>query len=388
MSRRQNIRCCIVIPVVVGLALWAIPLSHGQGQRFQNVSANGTPLAGRKEAVHLLQRLAVPIAFVFSQLSEQSKRGVRESAGKGVILDHAAHVQILDADRIESPDEIGSDLVHVVETGVRDLGVNLRHPKLGAFPSTASLDAARENPLRSDELLRLLDEMPWVRDAFAIGKRREPVDPEIYADSLAGLRKLGPFLVEYQGGVVSTSPVLADGNRGGLALKRPGPSYTQSSDTRKNEVAVGSVPPKSTAGIFGRLCSDLLFEGRVASTLLEEVTEGGLKMPERLLSRDAGNLVQPRMIFLLLKFGEGGGTGVVVDGLAIVVAVGSEPESPVIDVPAGTENAGKCLLLGTGGIESESVSELHNNHYTHVNAVVKSRIPPSPERDGLLRRTL
>lgn len=80
------------------------------------------------------------------------------------------------------------------------------------------------------------------------------------------------------------------------------------------------------------------------------------------------------MVFLFLEFGEGSGTGVIVDGFAPAVAVGAKPESPVVDVPTSTEGMGECLFLGSGRVEPESVSELHNYHYTLVRRIVKCLI--------------
>ena len=98
VSRRQDVHCCVLVAVVVGLALGAIPLANGQRQSFNDVPAGRAPLARRVEAINALQYLAVLVALVLEHPADRAQRGVGEAAGEAVVLDHATHVQVLDAD--------------------------------------------------------------------------------------------------------------------------------------------------------------------------------------------------------------------------------------------------------------------------------------------------
>lgn len=276
MSCRQNIIRCILVPIVMGATPWAIPFTYGQRQRLQNVSANTTSFAGWKETVHLLQCFSVPVTLVLDLPSEQSERGIHQTAGKSVVLDHSPHIQILNADRVESPDEISRDFVHIIETGIRDLGMNLSDPKSSAFTSVASLFTAGEDSLCPDQLFRLFGEMPRVRDALAVGECCEPNNTEIYSNGLTCLWQFGTFFVEHQGDMVSVHSIFADGNGGRFTPERPGPPNAQSADPRETEVAVASIPLECAARILSGLRSILFLEGWVPGSFLEKVAEGQL----------------------------------------------------------------------------------------------------------------
>lgn len=385
MSCRQNVLRCIFIAVMVGAAFWAIPLTHGQRKPFQDVSTFRASLARWEKPVNLLQRLVVPVALVGEQRSERSERGIGNSAGKGVVLDHAAHVQILDADRVEATNQIGRNLVHVVEAGVRDLGVNLGHAEPSALPAPAAPDPPGKGALRSGQFLCSFGKMPRIRDALTIRERGEPVDAEVYADRLLGLGHLKALLVENQGHEVATDLIFRDRGRGRITFEVPGPANPQPSDPRDMQVAVLWIPLEPASCVLRSLRPVLFLKRWVAAPLLKEVSERRLKVPECLLRRHAGDLGQPGVVFLPLEFGKRSRTGVVVDGLSATVAVGAESERPVIHVSASSERSSQNALLFRSWVEAVSVAQFHKSNYTLVSGRMQggNHVPLSLKSDSL-----
>ena len=112
---------------------------------------------------------------------------------------------------------------------------------------------------------------------------------------------------------------------------------------------------------------------------------GSLEVPQRLLHRDAGDVVEPAIGLLLLQLGEGLRGVAVVEFFTLFECLCSEPEPPVVGEPTATEDAREEEGLLWGGVESEAESELHSMFILDVCSVVKAEngAPPRPEGRGL-----
>ena len=98
--------------------------------------ASGTHLRRRKPTVHADRPFAVSLGFFFEHPNSHADTGVAQAAGKAVVLNHAAQVQILDADHVEFshkrfvvPDEV------VVRHGVKIMGYSNTPAHLAADAS-------------------------------------------------------------------------------------------------------------------------------------------------------------------------------------------------------------------------------------------------------------
>ena len=83
------------------------------------------------------------------------------------VFDHAAHVQVLDADRVKPACQIGRELMQGIIANVADTGVQPGQFGLRLLPVLRAFDFARQaarQPLQSGQksLARL-----WPRDAFS-----------------------------------------------------------------------------------------------------------------------------------------------------------------------------------------------------------------------------
>lgn len=224
LSGRQNVLGCVLVAVVYFAALGARPFPDAEGQLLQDVPAVETPLARRVEPVHGSQLAPVPFTLVPDHRQELAEGGVGERAGKGVVLDHAAHVQVLDGDHVETPDKISGDFVQVVGTGVGDSCMETGDLEPLGAPALRAPCLARQIALRPGE--RLLDpfEMTRVLDLLAGGERRERRDAEVDSDRPVDQREFLDLLFETERDEVAVGRVSLDRDGGRRRGEVPAPA--------------------------------------------------------------------------------------------------------------------------------------------------------------------
>jgi hypothetical protein len=122
ISCRQYILSRIEIAIVNRSAACTYPLTVAKSQRIVKGTALAT-FAGRLEAVRDTQLASVPSALVLKHLTELSESGVTDSLGQAPILEHAAHVEILEGNRAEPANQIGRNFIEVILTRVSYLNV-------------------------------------------------------------------------------------------------------------------------------------------------------------------------------------------------------------------------------------------------------------------------
>ena len=82
----KNIARCIDIPVVMRLALGAIPFTDIQRQRFNNVTTMSTALTTWEPSVNPDQRASIPFAFVIELANQLTPSSIRNSRRQLVVL--------------------------------------------------------------------------------------------------------------------------------------------------------------------------------------------------------------------------------------------------------------------------------------------------------------
>ena len=101
---------------------------------------------------------------------------------------------------------------------------------------------------------------------------------------------------------------------------------------------------------------------RVVGSFVEEVTERGLKVSQRLLCWHARDFVQPLRFRLFLQQGQGGTRGFVEHTFPFgVVTIGTQFQAPVVHITASAECACKRFSLLIAGVKPELKPKLHRN---------------------------
>ncbi len=371
---RQNVLRCVHITIMLLAALWASPLAATQIQFLQDVPAIRTPLAGRVESIDLAQLTSVPLALVLEHRQEFAEGRIGDRAGKVVVLDHASHVEVLDGDYVETPDKIGGYFVEVVPAGVCNPGVKPSHMESLYRPALRAFRLAGKIVLGPGKTTLGLHQGFRILDLLAGREGSQSRDPEVDTDCLVNRSELLDLLIDAKSDEVSVRRVLDYRDGRGDRLEAPGPADFEPSYAGKCEILISGVPLGRGSRVFSGLIVGLLLETGILGPLLEEVYKGCLEVPECLLGRDAGNLVEPGILRGLLEGGKHGARFVISHRDAVLeVGIGTHPKSPVVDVAAGSEDADQLFLLLVGRIETKTISNLHGDTVYPVNRKVNNK---------------
>src|SRR5262244_3146783 len=113
------------------------------------MAARRTQLGRREELIQWEVCPAVPSRLVFQFAEYLGKRRIRDVFGKIVVLNHPGHVQSFDKDRLVLADDLRSEFLKRVSSGIADPGVQPRYFE-PSFPAIiAALDLARQTALKS-----------------------------------------------------------------------------------------------------------------------------------------------------------------------------------------------------------------------------------------------
>jgi hypothetical protein len=365
----QNVLRGIFISVMDHATTRANPTPNRQRHLCSDLPTMRAALTRGIPAVNLSKRLAVPVTFVFQIELEYAKPSVTDALGEAVVLDHAAHVQILNANHVKAFDQISRDFVQVIASRVGNVGVDASNFKLLSFPASATLFASRENPLRFRQALLMLAGVLGIANSFAIGQRGEAIDSQVHADTQTGLWQRLERFIQNECRKVAPSAVLGYRDRAWIAFERSRPTDVEPAQTSNLQTARTRVPFKAGTGVLGGLITVLAAEVWVLGTFVKEVAESGLQVSKCLLRWNARDFVQPQGRFLLLQDSQCRTRAFVADGLPFgVIAVGSQAQTPVVHESASAECASKDFLLLKTGIKPELEPELHKKQYTPVSA--------------------
>jgi len=371
LSNRQYIHCGVVVPVVDDTTNGAYPFANRQRQGVNDVATIVASLAGWKEAVNLDQVLLIPGAFVLEQLNELAHRGIAERLGQAVVMDHAPHVQVFDADHVEAAYQGGSSLVYVVEAGVCDAGVGAGDLEALTLAAVTTFLFSGQGFLRLGQLAKLLFEHPWVDDVLAVREGGEPVDTHVHADDVASFGQGMDGLVEHQGHEVPAISVLGYRHSGGGAREGARPVNIQAAKLGDGQVAVGGVPVERAGGILRRLRAVLFLKGRIRRALFKEVYEGGLQVAQHLLRGHRRNLVEPYSIRFLLELGQRRRRRLVVHPSAVMVGISTGTQRPVVNKTTCAKGTRQGAPLASGRVKAKLVAHLHNKRHIFVNVDCK-----------------
>jgi len=352
--------CCVLISVVMGRALWAIPFTNPERQLFIDVPTLGAHFTGREESVNNLQRLPVSLALVGQLASEHSEPDIGDCASETVVSQHAPDIQVFNSNHIESSDEISGEFVKSVRPLVGNVLMQSGHFDSLRGPSTTTPLPSSKHSLKSGEFSQVRSKISRIGNPISIGKCGQPADTKINPNVQPSLRKLLDRFVEAEGDKVFPGRFLDYRYRRGIAFEFSTPMNIESTKARDCKIPVDRIPLECTLGVFGGLSVALFLEGWVLTELRPESKKCCLKMSERLLSRNTGHFIEPFGFLLFLEGCEHSRSLVIGDSFLLCSpGFGSYLESPVVDVATATKDPEELLSLSGCRIESESVSRFH-----------------------------
>ena len=360
LSSGQNVFRGVLISIQMLAAVFAFELSDFQAKAGVDMPAGIASLGTWEESVSHPQLSAIPSTFVGQHLTELPETGATDVLCQFVILDHAAHVQVLNRQHVEPAHQIGGQLVERVFSTVGNLGVQPCHLEPLLIPAATTLDAAGENPLQSRQPCGVTGSVARIGYPSAITQGCQPANSKVNPDLFPSLveRGLGWF-IQTKTHEVASVPAL--GYRAGswLACETATPFDVETTDFGNCEVAVCRIPFESVDRVFGRLLAVLAGELRVGGSLGKEIGERRLQVPQSLLLRNAGRFPQENKRGVSTMLGQRRAAGVVVDRLAVFEAIRSESQREIIDVTRIAKLPSQMPLLAGCRVSTEGVAHFH-----------------------------
>lgn len=165
---------------------------------------------------------------------------------------------------------------------------------------------------------------------------------------------------------IAASGVLCNGDRGQFCCLRQGSGPTNSERfSHFCQPQSLTVPTESAGCVFSSLDAVLPLEARVRGPFGEEIGKSGLKVTQRLLDRDAADLIEPRVRNVLFQACQQS-RGVVVANsfLPLEPSISPQAKHVVVDEADAAECLGKNSLLLNARVETKSVCplDLHRIH--------------------------
>lgn len=383
-----DVSCGIDVPVVDGATFRAGPASDGQRQGRQGMAAVRAALAARLKARDRQQIPFLPLGLVGQHPAKLGPGRIADASGEASVLHHAAHVQVFHEDRLVFANNAGGYLVQIVTPRIGDAGMTpggfrpvFLHVVRGRQPHSLGnglagvahgdfdrLRLAGVAPLVTGQSPLLRGKQARVGDFLPGGKGRQVMQADVDTDGRVRRWRGERFFLEQQGDEVASRRIAAHRDAGGFTLRqRPAPADVQRRvllGQRQARRAVLGAPEHEAVRHVGRgLGAVLALVGGIPAALLEESGEAQLKMAQRLLQGDAGDLLEPGEIRVFLQQGQGGGDLVVAQGEMLVEpCVALEPQTPIVDVARATEGLGKLGRLLSQRIEAEAVGAFNQRH--------------------------
>lgn len=346
----QDILGGIDVAVVLNTAAGTVPVADVLRHRFHHMPTLRTGFAARKEAIHLHQGAPVPAGFVLQLPDQLAPCRIGNGSAVSLTPQHPLHAQVLDGDQLVLLDQPCRELVQVIPAGVGNLGVDTGNPFTRLLAIARTLLLLAQPLLRLGQSSAVAVEATRVLDRLAFTGDQQALEPQVNTNAALDWRELlNGVIVHQQGHMPTPSRRKADRHGGRGATFRNLPTPTDRQRLRAlGQKQLPIAPAESRAAELCRAAIALLLEGRVFRLLGEEVGERRLEMPQRLLQRDTGDLIEELKIVLLLPDGEHG-TGLGVGDRLVLRCPGcaaSIQRSVVNQTHAAQRPAQERLLLG------------------------------------------
>ena len=363
----------IFITVVFLTTFRTCPASNVQRQTFNNMPTTETALATWEPAINNTQIFPVPFAFISQHSTKHAHANIRNSAGKAMVSNHAANIQVLYLDTIKSTHKVSGNFVQPILTRVGNMLMYSSYLDSLAVPPTTILLATRKDVLLTSELGQLIGQVFWIGYSFSVRESSKSIDTKIDANPFASLRHELNVLIKAESYEIPPRRSLGYRGRRGFTGEFPAPMDVESTKTGNTEVLILRVPLECAVCVFRRLCISFFLECRIFAGLVPEVDEGSLQMSQSLLRRHTGNFAKPLGFFLSFQLREQCGCFMVANAFLLVLpSVCAQSQSPVVNVPTCTKDASKRVFLQRCWIESGCISDFHMDSIPCVNIAVKN----------------
>lgn len=277
-----------------------------------------TALTRGVELVYLYKRSPVPVSLVFKLINQLTPVGITNRLSQFRVFDHVFYAQTFTANHLVIVYQLSSQFVSKVSTTIGNFRLNASDFLTGFVEVGGALFLLTQDFLSLGKFGGILGSMARVSRFNAVRRNNKIGQTQIDAHGLIDHGQ-GFWLESTQArDKVTASAVSADGNCGGFAWEFTTPTHIKRLFALGN-IKIATTVLKCRASKLGALIGALLFELGVFGVLGKEILERCLLMPQGLLQGNARDFIQPIKLRLFFKISKSTASGIVVDGLTIIV---------------------------------------------------------------------
>lgn len=374
-TEKQNILRRVHVPVVGHPTIRTGPYSDLQRHFRLHRAARATGLAAGRPAVYHHNIPAVPLGLVFNLPAQLRQPAISNRLAQTAVSQHALDIQILQADHLVFVHQLGGGLVQKIPAAIGNPDMNTGNPLLLFLVAIRSPAFPFQPPLGQLQPAGIAVGVLGRAGLKAVGSHHDILNPYIHANAIQAWRQRLNLDFTAERHEVPAARIPADRHHLGRTLDGPRPAQLERPELREFQQPAFGVKSPSDVPLVqlvaNRLRTLLLFELGILSAVLEEVLKGLVLVQKGLGQYGAIGVLKPRVVRVLLQFGDGLAQRNVILG-ASQGAIGQAPgiQGRIPDPARTTEVNSKLLPLGSIGIKPESVSS--NNHLWII---------PTPKRE-------
>lgn len=290
-----------------------------------------TAFTGWVKLVDFDKRSAVPVCFVSELANQFTPVRITDCFGQSFIPDHVFHAQTFTANHLVFVYQLGGQFVGKVAPTISNFRLNAGYFLSGFMEVGRALLFPGKNPLNLCQFLFIRCGMTWIARFKPVSGDNKVGQAQVNTGCIFTNRQWFRLEAAEHGHKVTSGAVLGDVDGRWLAGEFTTPANIQwlfALGDKDFSVFIA----KSRLSKFGALLAALFLEGRVFFSTFKEVFESRLLVTQRLLERDARNVIQPFKFMELFQFGQSGAGRIVINLLTFIVKSVSAPfQDRIID---------------------------------------------------------
>jgi hypothetical protein len=296
-----------------------IPATNIQRQFIHHKPAMVTSFTAREKAVNLDQCSPVPFTLILKLTKHLSPGCIGNRPSKLMVANHVSNGKVFDSDYAISPDQISSQLMQEISTGIFDFGMYLgyfksrfmsvtrafgfptRNARSGKHLNSIQVNLTAQFLLRYFEFLIQPIKMFWVSYLVAITGSQKTRNTNVNPNLIFSWGQwLNSWIIHQQRNKPPTRRLKFDcDSRWASAIRQQSrPNYIQRlSAFCQPQITIAVF--KSRLGKFSRATIAFCFKPWVLGTFAPEVSKSFLQISKTLLQRYRTNLIEKFQVFRL-----------------------------------------------------------------------------------------
>ena len=275
-------------------------------------------------------------------------------------------------------------LVQVIRAAIGDFRVNTGNLAFSFHPVLAAEFLLGKTALILHKFSCMFCGVAGIAGLETIRGDEQILDANVNAHLFIGDGQQRGFKLTQARHKVSACEVFGNGNSSGVRRKLTAPLDVQRLVTR-SQVQFALAETESPLGELCRLRVMLGFEDRVLCPTFKEILERGLLVPQTLLKRNAGNIIQEGKFRKLFDGCQSGISASVANLLlSLVVGIRAVTQDAVVNVAHTSERLSQQLFLLLVRVETEFVGafSFHASHYIVHSVKIKQLMARQTEEAG------